>query len=67
MTRDHTHTPEYQAAVKAAADQITLSESQKAILATLLNPRALIRVAVAARPDLPVGIRHQEVTSDGGT
>ena len=64
---DYRQTPEYQAAVKAAADQITLTESQKATLAVLLNPRAMLAHAVRVRPDLPVGIRRAEVVTDGGT
>lgn len=56
---------DYDAAVKAAADRITLTESQRATLAVLLNPRATLAAAVAARPDLPVGIAGEGVSSDG--
>jgi hypothetical protein len=58
-------TGDYQAAVQAAADRITLDEGQRAQLALLLAPVRLLSRAVAVRPDLPVGIVRQEVATDG--
>lgn len=57
---------EYVAAVRHAADQLTLSAWQRAQLAILLAPaRRMLATAVCHRPDLPVGIVRARTEVDG--